>query len=243
MTQNFHPLRLAALALLAAAGCTPREVLRAPVEPPPADLTPTRIDYVDSDAFDALLESALVNQDPAIVIRTGHAKPDWGARLNAWIAAWNRGGRVGPGVTVRGQAPFLPRVVVDGDSIREFRLLIEGLMSRLEAGVKERSAWWAQEKVRERRVELLRPYNLRFHLGEDGLIQIILFNGRYARYHAEFVRSIGGAGEEWQRGYICSHCRQAARGGAPDSPMPSPRPAADVIRRPWTGGQADAGGL
>ena len=59
---------------------------------------------MDADGFDSLLESALVNQDPAIIIQTHATKPDWGDRLNAWIAAWNMGGKV-TGGTVRMQAP------------------------------------------------------------------------------------------------------------------------------------------
>jgi hypothetical protein len=211
---GFRTVRGVALALLAAAalGCAPSRNTRPYQEPPPPDLRPTRIDYADSPAFDALLESALVNQDPVILIQTAYQKPDWEGRLNAWIAAWNRGGPVAPGSgrKVRGQVPGLPQVVVDGDSIREFRLLIEGLMDRIEERAKVRSAWWAEEQIRNRRVELLRPYNLRFHRGEDGNIQIILFNGRYAEYHREFVRSLvgaGGDGEEWQRSYGCSECK------------------------------------
>ncbi len=201
-------LLLGALALLLAAGCSTQKATRPSVEPPPPGITPTRLDYVDADAFDALLESALVNQDPVIVIQTGRAQPDWGPRLNAWIAAWNRGGRVDAGRKVRAQ---LPQVVVDGDSIREFRLLIEGLMARVEDGVKERSAWWAEERVRNRRVALLRPYNLRFHLDEDGLIQLILFNGRYSQYHREFVQALAGEGQDWQRGWFCSRCKPARK--------------------------------
>jgi hypothetical protein len=200
-------------AMLLVAGCWTTRNTRSSVEPPPTDMRPTRIEYLDTDAFDALLESALVNQDPVIVIQTRYEKPEWGERLNAWIAAWNRGGRVEAGKKVRMQSPLLPRIVVDGDSIREFRLLIESLMNRVEESVKERSAWWAEEKVRERRVGLLKPYNLRFHMGEDGAIQIILFNGRYAQYHREFVISIsaGDASEEWERGYSCSACKSAAK--------------------------------
>jgi hypothetical protein len=207
---------------LLAAGCGMLRGSRTSVEPPPPDIRPTRIEYLDTDAFDALLESALVNQDPVVVIETRYEKPEWGARLNAWIAAWNRGGRVEAGKKVRLQAPVLPRIVVDGDSIREFRLLIESLMNRVEEGVKERSTWWAEEKVRERRVGLLRPYNLRFHLGEDGTIQIILFNGRYAQYHHEFVKSISGdGGEEWERGYSCSMCQPAVKGGHSEGKLTS----------------------
>src|SRR5207244_11058640 len=103
----------------------PRDYGQVTVNP----IIPASIDYVDADGFDGLLESALVNQDPAIVIRTGRTKPDWGDRLNAWIAAWNMAGQTGG--TVRMQAPLVPQVVGDEGSIREFRLLVEGLMSRL----------------------------------------------------------------------------------------------------------------
>src|SRR5262249_51245887 len=58
--------------------------------------TPTSIDYLDADAFAAVFEAALVKQAPAIIVRTGHTKPDWSGRLNAWIAAWNRGERSRP---------------------------------------------------------------------------------------------------------------------------------------------------
>jgi hypothetical protein len=204
-----------ALALVAAAavGCAAARPTRSYQEPPPPDLRPTRIDYVESDAFDQLIESALVNQDPVILVQTTSSKPDWGPRLNAWIAAWNRGGRVRPddGPKARGQVPGVPEVVIDGDSIREFRGLIESLMDRIEDRVKGGVSWWQEARVRNRRVALLRPYNLRFHLDGDGNIQIILFNGRYAPYHRDFVRSLTSpdpdGGEEWQRTYHCSECR------------------------------------
>jgi hypothetical protein len=205
---------LAAFALLAAVGCAAWRTARKADEPQPRELRPTRLDYVDSDAFDELLESALVNQDPIILIQTTYSKPDWGSRLNAWIAAWNRGGRVSAadGRKARGQVPGFPQVVVDGDSIREFRLLIESLMDRIDDRVKDGVSWWAEERVRNRRITLLRPYNLRFHRNADGNIQLILFHGRYAQYYPEFVRSIAlpesSGGEEWDRAYHCSECRQ-----------------------------------
>jgi hypothetical protein len=184
--------------------------VRAPLPPPTSAtaVTPTRIDYVDTDAFDVLLENALVNQDTAIVIQTTHAKPDWGDRLNAWIAAWNMAGRVATGEKFRMQAPLVPKVVVDGDSIREFRLLIEGLMNRLDERARSGLAWLSEERLRNRRMQLLKPYNLRFHMDESGLIQIILFHGRYADSYAEFVRSLAleDAGEGWERKYVCSLC-------------------------------------
>jgi hypothetical protein len=207
---RFRALLLASLGLtVSVAGCWTRQT-RPQLDPPPAGVPTTRIDYVDADGFDALLESALVNQDPAITIRTDREKPDWEPRLNAWIAAWNRGGPV-DGRKARGQAPILPKSPVDADSIREFRTLIDDLMNRVDDSAKAGSAWWAEERTRNRRVALLKPYNLRFHIGEDEKIQIILFNGRYAPSHPDFVRALTDAdGEDkgaWVRSYQCSRCR------------------------------------
>jgi hypothetical protein len=203
--------------LLLAVGCIPQPQVRPQREPapPPPPPRPTRIDYVDADAFDILLESTLVNQDPVIVIQTQHTEPDWGSRLNAWIAAWNRGGPPRSGAAFRMQAPAIPNVKVDGDTIREFRLLIESLMDRIDEKVREGSAWYAEERVRNRRVALLKPYNLRFHMDEDGLIQVILFHGRYAGYYPDFVRALGESedGGEWRRGFTCSYCKPRAHQG------------------------------
>ena len=204
-----RPVLLASLALLPLVGsCSLTREARAPLPAPAAGVTPTTIDYVDADGFDLQLENALVNQDAAIVIRTTHTKPDWGDRLNAWIAAWNIAGRSATGEKFRMQAPFVPKVVVDGDSIREFRLLIEGLMSRLDQRRQAGLAWLAEERMRNRRVQLLKPYNLRFHMDENGLIQIVLFNGRYADSYPAFVRSLAveDDGEGWERKYVCSLC-------------------------------------
>jgi hypothetical protein len=213
MRYRLGGLLLASLA--AVAGCGLTRQTRPFQEPPPPDIKVTRIDYVDTDGFDELLESALVNQDPAIVIDTGHDKPDWDARLNAWIAAWNRGGKV-QGQTVRPQAPAIPGVSVDAESLREFRLLIDDLMSRVEESAKAGSAWWAEERTRNRRVALLKPYNLRFHVTDEGHIEIILFNGRYASHHPDFVRSLGSEEDEgdgtWVRGVECSRCKRRAEG-------------------------------
>jgi hypothetical protein len=198
--------------------CSMSKETRSTLSPPtpPTAITPTRIDYVDTDAFDVLLENALIHQDPAIVIQTTHTKPEWGDRLNAWIAAWNLAGRATTGERFRLQAPFVPKVVVDGDSIREFRLLIEGLMDRLDERARSGLAWLSEERVRGRRVKLLKPYNLRFHMDENGFIHIILFHGRYADSYPEFVRSLAveGDGEGWERKYVCSLC--SARRTPPD---------------------------
>jgi hypothetical protein len=207
--------------LLSVVSCSLRLRTRPDSEPPaPTSISPTRIAYVDSDAFDTVLESALVNQDPAIVIQTGHSKPDWGPRLNVWIAAWNRGGPPRDGATFRSQ---LPGVSIDGETIREFRLLVESLMDRIEERVRGGSAWWQEERTRNHRIGLLKPYNLRFHMSEDGTIQIILFHGRYARAYAEFLRALGSpeAEGEWRRAYTCSLCKSLTAQGLSARASPS----------------------
>ena len=120
---------LLCLALAVLAGC---QLFRAgksgmPAESMP-DLAPVFVDYADTDAFDGQFEAALVASSPAIVVRTESAKPDWKGRLNAWIAAWNGGGR-SKARTVRGQLG-LPKL--DGESIRELRLLADDLLDRAE---------------------------------------------------------------------------------------------------------------
>ncbi len=140
-----------------------------------------------------------------MLIQTENQKPDWGDRLNAWLAAWNMGSR-----KARGQAP-LPSVTIDGDSIREFRLLVDDLMGRVENLARTGSTWFAEERTRSRRVALLKPYNLRFHQDEGGNIQLIFFNGAYAQYYGQFLKTTGpaeGSGaEEWSRTFQCSRCR------------------------------------
>jgi hypothetical protein len=199
-----------ALGLAGPLACRTLKPTRPAVEPPPPGFEPNVIDYVDSDGFDSLFETALVNQDPVILIRTEHEKPDWGGRLTAWIAAWNMGGKVGPNTRrARGQAP-LP-FTVDGDTVREFRLLVESLMDRAEDLAGKESAWWKEERTRSRRVALLGPYNLRFHLDADHHIQLIFFNGAYSQRYPEFMQTARAETDEpgaWVRGYSCSWCRQ-----------------------------------
>ncbi len=215
-------------ALSAMPGCTnppptrsERPDTTAAVSPKPAAVRPTVLDYADSEAFDALFESALVNRDPAILVRTGFARPDWGGRLNAWIAAWNAGGR-SPARTARGQAPLpgIPGAGLNAETIREFRLLVNGLMDRVEDLAKTTSAWWSEERVRARRVGLLKPYNLRFHRGEDGNILLIFFHGDHAGHYPAFIEALTSAADApdtWARTVECSACRHArtARGQAP----------------------------
>jgi hypothetical protein len=196
---------LVLVALTATCSCRTLEPGKSAKPEAPPELTPTVLDYVDGDAFDALLETALVNQDPAIVVLTRRTMPDWGDRLNAWIAAWNHGGRA-RARTARGQAS-LPRVVIDGDSIREFRLLVNGLLDRIDEAATAGSAWYRDQRERSRRVALLRPYSLRFHKGEDGAIQLIFFHGKHAGAYPQFIQKLMNASTpegEWTRSVECS---------------------------------------
>jgi len=198
--------------LLAIAGGCHQPAPRPAPEPPPPNVRATDITYVDTDAFDQLFESALVNQDPVIVVHTGRSKPDWDGRLNAWIAAWNRGGPVGNAPrTARGQIP-LP-VNLDEGTVRELRGLAGDLLDRVETLARDGTSWWAEERVRSRVIALLKPYDMRFHLDEGGKINLVFFNGKYASYYPDFVRSLTGAADaedepkEWTRAVHCSRCR------------------------------------
>src|SRR4051794_31070561 len=98
-------LGMVVIGMFAITGCrTTRDSHYAgPLPAPPVQ--PTILHYVDSNGFDALFETALINQDPVIIVRTDNEKPDWGERLNAWIAAWNMGSKVEHRV-IRGQIPL-----------------------------------------------------------------------------------------------------------------------------------------
>ncbi len=215
---------LLGLLLLALTSCRHSLLLSSDEPKDWPDLKPTELEYVDSEGFDALLENALVNQDPVIIIQTGRTKPDWEGRLNAWIAAWNRSNSSTRRPTrrasseeepiVRGQAP-LPQVTVDGDSIREFRLLIAGLLDRVDEAAHNGVAWWAEERARSRRVALLKPYSLRFHKDEEELIQLVFFHGSYASYYPRHMQLLMRSGEmkeaKWSRSLECSGCIKQGR--------------------------------
>ncbi len=197
---------LAFFLLVLVDGCKHSDVQT--TQTPPRDFQVNEISYVENDAFDNIFESALVRQDPVVVVRTDFSKPEWGPRLNAWIAAWNQGG-TGAGRTVRGQAP-IPSIVVDGDSIREFRLLVNSLMNRAEDTARTGSNWWTEERTRSRRIAMLKPYNLRFHMGDDGKIQLVFFHGDYAQYYQSYMRKLTKTDEElesWSRTFDCTTCK------------------------------------
>lgn len=208
------------LLCLSALSCRNVRNVRTYHEPPPSDIQPTILNYVETDAFDELLETALTNQDPVIVIQTETSRPDWGPRLNAWIAAWNKGGKVldEPQHRFRMQAPIgaLASPAINGDTIHEFRLLIADLMTRTEDLARRGSSWWTEERIQRRRIALLKPYSLRFHLDQNQKIQLLFYNGRYARYYQEVMDAMAmNAAEDtegWTRGVTCSHCKGNAPG-------------------------------
>ena len=113
------------------------------------------------------------------------------------------------------QAPQAP-TVVNGESVRELRLLVADLMTRVEEVARRGSSWWTEERIQRRRIELLKPYSLRFHLDENGKIQLVFFNGRYSRYYQQFMESMdmsdAAQPEEWTRAVQCSHCKGSVRG-------------------------------
>ena len=201
------------LLCVSALSCRGTRVTRPYHEPPPSDIQPTIVEYIEKDAFDAFFESALTNQDPVILIQTDTTRPDWGPRLNAWIAAWIRGGKVvdDPPTRARMQAPLSP-VTINGETLREFRLLIDDVMKHVEDAAQRGSSWWKEERTQRRRIALLKPYSLRFHLDEDKNIQLIFFNGKYSQYYRRFMDSIASEEadetDEWCREVKCSRCKE-----------------------------------
>ena len=90
---------------------------------------------------------------------------------------------------MRGRWP-IPSIVVDGDSIREFRLLVNSLMNRVDDVARDGSNWWTEERTRSRRNNMLKPYNLRFHMGDNGTIQMVFFNGSYSQYYKTYMQKL-----------------------------------------------------
>ncbi len=63
---TFQFTYLALFAMAIALGCkTPQNPV---IEPPPPDFKANEITYAENDAFDAMFESALIRQDPVIVV-------------------------------------------------------------------------------------------------------------------------------------------------------------------------------
>src|SRR5262245_34135134 len=49
---------------------------------------PARIDYHDTDAFDAWLKTQLTARTPVVLVTTGQSAPTWEGRLNLWLDDW-----------------------------------------------------------------------------------------------------------------------------------------------------------
>ena len=94
--------------------------------------------------------------------------------------------------------------------MRELRLLINGLLDRAEEVAQTGSTWWADQRERSRRIALLKPYSLRFHMDDEGTIQLVFFHGHYAAYYPRFVQTltetVGMESGEWSRCVDCSRC-------------------------------------
>jgi hypothetical protein len=96
-------------------------------------------------------------------------------------------------------------------------LLVDGLLDRVEDVAESGATWWAEERARKRRVNLLEPYSLRFHLDEEDLIQLVFFHGNYASYYPRFVELLTSdrsqTERDWSRCVECSHCGKKPREG------------------------------
>jgi hypothetical protein len=147
----------------------------------------TVIEYLDTDAFDHLLEAALNRQDPIVVVQTAHSKPDWEGRLNAWIAAWNEGGKVekednlflkSVSILAKSATPNASKVVVielPPDTAKETRKLVQGEIDRIERVAREAVEWWRDEQKRAKRIALLKPYLFIFEKDVGQKYQIIFY--------------------------------------------------------------------
>lgn len=201
---NRRLVGMVAIVALFAAGCRTMRDSHYDAQPSSLPIQPTILQYVDSDGFDALFEASLISQDAVIIVRTDNEKPDWEGRLNSWIAAWNSGSKIERRV-IRGQIPI--PAPIDAEFLREFRLLVFGVVDRAEELAKKGSTWWQEDRTRSRRVALLRRYNLRFHIGENNKIDLLFFNGDQAGKYREFMQTVTGAEErDWTRTVECSIC-------------------------------------
>ena len=170
------------LACLASIGCSSGWRLsgneKRPLRrPPPAHFPAHEIKFADSNGFDMMLESALLSKRPSIVIQTDAKSPDEiDERVQAWVSAWMDGGELdvpnskGLGA---GQAILLGLDIANSREFDEF-------MSNAHRRAKVVADWYNDRKVKEKRVDLLRPYVLAFDNPKDGgPIQIRLYNGLY----------------------------------------------------------------
>ena len=178
-----------ALPVFLTAGCDDPTLPR-PDKPAPAHEARKRatvVEYIDSEAFDGLLEAAINRQDSIIVVQTASTKPDWQGRLNAWIAAWNEGGRVQKNeglllsavqiakVSFAANASTVSVIELPPDTAKETRKLIQGEIDRIERLARDGVGWWKDEKKKSKRIDLLKPYLFIFEKDAANNYQIIFF--------------------------------------------------------------------
>jgi hypothetical protein len=147
---------------------------------PPPGFRWIEVPFSDDDAFDALLESYLVRNRPAIRITLDTTKPDWSGRLNTWLRAFCAGGKVRtrPG---KGGAEQLLWLAAGARTPTEARQLLETVLDRIEHYATTAADWWSNEQKRKERIALIRPYTLdAVHDPQrDNKYTILLYNGHY----------------------------------------------------------------
>jgi hypothetical protein len=132
-----------------------------------------------------LLEAELTSGREIIVIKTQTKGVTWSNRLTAWIKAWADGGVVkepegkggGPVDAARAMRADLVQINVPdpAGTVREGRVLLEHIMDRFEKVAREAVQWYRDERVRKRRVDLLKPYRFAFAIDPEGHKQIFFY--------------------------------------------------------------------
>ena len=175
---------MAAPAFVFATGCSAsrswlnRSEAKRPLRRPPPETFPAHeISFSDSSGFDMMLETALLSKRPSIVIETGATSPEEiDPRMQTWVSAWMDGGEVdmpnskGLGAA---QAILLGLEIANSAEFDQF-------MEKAQDKASVVASWYNDRKVREKRVDLLKPYLLAFDNPKDGgAIKIRLYNGQY----------------------------------------------------------------
>lgn len=164
--------------LLVLIGCgTPQRTYQ---PPPPPNYPDREIPFEDSNAFDSLLETLLINQTPVIRIVLDTTTPDWPDRLVVWLRAYRDGGQVAA-PTGKGGLSSLLWLAANATSSTEAREALEATFDRLEETTTAVATWWSNERERQRRIELLRAYiiDVERSARHGDRFVVTLYNGRY----------------------------------------------------------------
>ncbi|MFO0880755.1 MAG: hypothetical protein U0840_25770 [Gemmataceae bacterium] len=159
-------------------GCgTPQ---RAYQPPPPPNFTAREIPFDDSPAFDSLLDTLLTNHTPVIRIVLDTTTPDWPDRLVVWLRAYRDGGQV-QAPTGKGGLTSLLWLAANATSATEAREALEATFHRLEQTSTVLATWWDNERERQRRIDLLRPYiiDIERSPSHGNRFVLMLYNGHY----------------------------------------------------------------